>query len=117
MVCKKNFQKLEEEVSKKISEYDSLSHRLKRYWKKLVNESLYIAKERQLITAMTNKDTRSDCDIVIKRYGDEIIDDSQLLDLSKKLYPSLHRKYLDGNRRLERCKNELREFRDKLNEY
>ena len=96
------------EIKRKISEFNTLTNRMRRYWKKLTKESITIAKQRGLETYVVEyNDIHLVTDITIKKRGDEIVDDSQLLELAKEKYPSLYHKYKDGMQRHRELRLEL----------
>ena len=81
-----------EELSTKLAEFRSLKNRLNRYWSKLVKESLVIAKNKGLEVVVSDSETLTSSDIVIKRNGEKV-DVSELIELARKNLPSLYRRY------------------------
>jgi len=104
----------EEQIEHKINEYRTLTNRLRRYWKRLMKESLQIAKERGLEIYATEHEIYPIYDIVIKKRGDEILDDSELLQLSKTKYSSLHRRYFQGLKKHKNLTEELEKIHDSI---
>jgi len=102
-----------EEVDRKLREYRTLTNRLNRYWKKLVVESLRTARDLGLVTGATQLPFYYPYDITIKRNGDDV-DVTELLELAKSRFPSLHRRYEDGMTRHRTLRSELNGFLDNL---
>ncbi len=98
----------------KLDEYHTLQNRLNRYWKKLSIEAIKIAKERGLKTVAEETLSGDPRDITIILEGDDILNDSELLDLAKEKFPSLHRRYLEGNKKYMVLKLELETILDSI---
>ena len=95
-----------EELEKLASESLKLDNRLRRYWNKLVTESLKIAKQRKLNIGVIYPDATSSEDIVIIKNGKEV-NAYDLLKLSKNVLPSLYRKYNQGLEKHHKLHKEL----------
>ncbi len=83
------------DMEHKLSEYRRLKNTLIRYHRRIMRLSLEEANHRGLKIYSTDSHIHPVYDIAIKRKGDEIIDDSQLLALAADKYPSFHRRYLN----------------------
>ena len=102
-----------DEIERKLEEFRVLTGRLRRYWKKLVIESLRIARDRGLVTGVVQYSANSPYDITLDRQGDNV-DVTELIDLAESRFPSLYRKYREGIARHNVIISKLGSFLDNL---
>ncbi|HLC87303.1 MAG TPA: hypothetical protein VJH65_03460 [Candidatus Nanoarchaeia archaeon] len=104
----------------KISEFNKLTNRLRRYLRKLEEESLLIAKEKglELITIDESLEypiIKGENQIFIYNFRDELKTD-ELIALSRDKFPSLYRrynKYYKKRRKIDLELNKLTDILDK----
>jgi hypothetical protein len=91
----------EREIRNKLMEYRALTGQLRRYWRRLAQESLRIAKEKGL---------------VVRIGGEErlIEDCNELFKLAKDKFPSLYRRYNSKMSKHEQLERALADASEKL---
>lgn len=110
---------IEDIAFRKVSENRTLRNRLGRQWRKLIKESLRIAKEQDLQTIAYSEPHIRDASkielfVINEGSENEMLYDEELLRLSQAKYPSLYRRYQQGIERLERLRQELSGIQEKL---
>ena len=102
-------------ILRRVSEFNTLGNRLKRYWGRLLLEAMKIAKERGIQSEFV--DLNNPDESVLIPEGSNIIpiyreeggcDDSILLKLAKPKFSSLYRRFMQGNKRHGEIESELR---------
>ena len=97
-----------EKLEHKTSEFKKLENRLRRYHKRLRIESLKIAKNFEFSVGIVTTPVHLVYDIKILRNGDNV-DETELFELARPEYNSLHRRYNEGLEKLEQLRTELEE--------
>ena len=108
------FDELETEAYKRLSEIRTLKHRVKRYWTRLTKEALKVAKHQGLEMRIAQGPTVYDPSEVIVFYNCGNLRDDNLLKLAKPSYPSLYRRYKEGLERYAELRHILEELDAKL---
>ena len=100
-------------IERKTKELYSLKHRLEKYWKKLLQESFRVARERGIKSEILDLENigpeifiDNSRTIPIYKNG-KAVDADAFLKLASQTYPSLYRRYKQEKEQYERGLNEL----------
>lgn len=101
-------------IEHQIAEFKTLTNRLNRYWRFLVNEGIKIAKEEGLEAKVVSTNIYlANAGIILKRDGQNV-DASELIALTKSRHPSLFRRYNEGVERHADLDYSLKETLDEF---
>lgn len=100
---------IEEEYGMLRLEYLGLSNKLNRYWTKLVKTGLSVSSSQCVEVRVVDSDIHLASDVTV-RLHDEDLDASNLIELARPLFPSLHRRYQEGMKKHDLLEKQIKDY-------